>query len=245
MIQRNVIAFAARGADAFFGEPAFDPADLLRTAPDGTGIISLLEVPGVQHALRAHTPEDAKALKATVSTYPKSPYDLAEVLQQLGTGEAVVTVMSEKGAPTPVAWTRLRAPQASMEPLPEMTMQAAVLVSPLQAKYGEPVDAHSAAEMLEERATDHAEAEAEAERQAVAAAEAAAEAKAAEKAADAEAKQAEREAAAAERAREREDARKERGRNAAVKKTADRVGSVITSDARTVVNQLLRSIFKK
>ena len=63
----------------------------------------------VQHALRAFTPDDAKSLRATVGTYPKSGYDLERVLQELGTGEAIVTVMSEKGAPTPVAWTRLRA----------------------------------------------------------------------------------------------------------------------------------------
>ncbi|MGD9607316.1 MAG: helicase HerA-like domain-containing protein, partial [Leucobacter sp.] len=336
VIQRNVIAFASQGADAFFGEPAFEPMDLLRTAPDGTGVISLLEVPGVQdrpalfstflmyllselfetlpevgdqdkpklvfffdeahllfadaskaflqqitqtvrlirskgvgvffvtqtpkdvpgdvlaqlgsrvqHALRAHTPDDAKALKATVSTYPKSGYDLSQVLQGLGTGEAIVTVMGEKGAPTPVAWTRLRAPQGLMDPIPDMTMQAAVLVSPLQAKYGQATDAHSASEMLEERAEAAAAAEAEAEKERQAAVEAEKEAKEAEKAAAAEAKKAEREAAAAEKKKEQEDARKERERNAAVKKTADRVGSVVTSGARTVVNQLLRNLFKK
>ncbi len=63
----------------------------------------------VQHQLRAHTPNDAKALKQTVATYPSSDYDLAQVLQQLGIGEAVVTVMDPDGAPTPVAWTRMRA----------------------------------------------------------------------------------------------------------------------------------------
>ena len=69
----------------------------------------------VQHQLRAHTPNDAKALKATVATYPKSGYDLAETLQSLGIGEAIVTVLNPNGAPTPVAWTRMRAPQASMD----------------------------------------------------------------------------------------------------------------------------------
>ena len=64
----------------------------------------------VQHQLRAFTPDDAKALRATVSTFPHSGYDLDEVLTGLGIGEAVVTVMNEKGAPSPVAWTRLRAP---------------------------------------------------------------------------------------------------------------------------------------
>ena len=48
----------------------------------------------VQHALRAHTPNDAKALKQTVNTYPTSEYDLAQLLQNLGIGEAVVTVMN-------------------------------------------------------------------------------------------------------------------------------------------------------
>ena len=95
----------------------------------------------VQHQLRAHTPDDAKALKATVSTYPISDYDLAEVLTTLGTGEAIVTVMNEKGAPSPVAWTRLRAPQGSMEPTPDAQIAAAVAASPLLAKYQSAVGA--------------------------------------------------------------------------------------------------------
>ena len=61
----------------------------------------------VQHALRAFTPRDAKALKAAVTTYPKTDdYDLEEDLTQLGIGEAMVTILSERGAPTPVVWTR-------------------------------------------------------------------------------------------------------------------------------------------
>ena len=102
----------------------------------------------VQHALRAFTPDDAKALKATVGTYPRSGYDLERVLQELGTGEAIVTVMSEKGAPTPVAWTRLRAPQGLMEPTPAPQMAAAVKASPMLAKYGTAIDRESAREVL-------------------------------------------------------------------------------------------------
>ncbi|EYT54133.1 ATPase [Leucobacter sp. UCD-THU] len=340
VIQRSVIAFAAEGADVFFGEPAFDPADLLRTIVDGDGIergvVNLLEVPGVQdrpvlfstflmfllselfetlpevgdrdkpklvfffdeahllfadaskaflqqitqtvrlirskgvgvffvtqtpkdvpgdvlaqlgsrvqHALRAHTPDDAKALKATVSTYPSSGYDLADALQSLGTGEAVVTVLGEKGSPTPVAWTRLRAPQGSMDPAPAVTVQAAVLVSELQPKYGEAVDERSAAEMLEERATEAEAARAEEEARISAEKEAAAAAKEAEKAAAAAERKAEREAAAIQRKLEQEEARRERERAAAAKKTADRVGSVVTSGVRTVVNQVLRNLFKR
>src|SRR4051794_12237230 len=64
----------------------------------------------VQHALRAFTPDDAKALKATVTTFPKSElYDLESLLTQLGIGEAAVTILSESGVPTPVVHTKLRA----------------------------------------------------------------------------------------------------------------------------------------
>ncbi len=63
-------------------------------------------------------------------TYPRSGYDLERVLQELGTGEAIVTVMSEKGAPTPVAWTRLRAPQGLMSPTPDPQITAAVKAPP-------------------------------------------------------------------------------------------------------------------
>ena len=102
----------------------------------------------VQHALRAYTPDDAKALKAAVSTYPKSAYDLQELLTQLGTGEAVITVLSERGAPTPVAWTRMRAPQSLMGPSPDALMDQIVAASPGTARYAAAVDRESAYEML-------------------------------------------------------------------------------------------------
>ena len=103
----------------------------------------------VQHQLRAHTPNDAKALKQTVNTYPTSDYpDLGEVITSLGIGEAIVTVMNEKGAPTPVAWTRLRAPQSLMAAADPAAMEAAVKSSPLFTKYAEPVDRESAYELL-------------------------------------------------------------------------------------------------
>ena len=105
----------------------------------------------VQHALRAFTPDDAKALKATVSTFPASGYDLAKLLTELGIGEAVVTVLSERGAPTPVAWTRLRPPQSLMGPLDPATISAAATASPLQARYGAVIDRDSAYEALAAR----------------------------------------------------------------------------------------------
>jgi DNA helicase HerA-like ATPase len=103
----------------------------------------------IQHQLRAHTPNDAKALKATVSTYPNSAYaDLGQVITTLGIGEAIVTVMDERGAPTPVAWTRLRAPESLMGPSTPEAMAAVVAKSPLSAKYGQVVDRESAREIL-------------------------------------------------------------------------------------------------
>ncbi|MGO3650489.1 helicase HerA-like domain-containing protein, partial [Agrococcus casei] len=116
----------------------------------------------IQHQLRAHTPDSAKALRQTVRTYPNSDYDLEEVLTQLGIGEAIVTVMNAKGAPTPVAWTRVRAPQGSMDPSPQATQDAVVQASSLDAKYRDAVDRESAFEMLQAR-IGAAEAAAEAE----------------------------------------------------------------------------------
>src|SRR6188768_1053066 len=103
----------------------------------------------IQHQLRAHTPNDAKALKQTVNTYPTSAYgDLGAVITGLGIGEAIVTVMNERGAPTPVAWTRLRAPESLMAPTDPAAMEATVAASPRHAKYATAVDRESAREML-------------------------------------------------------------------------------------------------
>src|SRR6476659_5090722 len=239
VILRELITFSAQGADVFFGLPEFDTASLLRTAADGRGMVTMLELPAVQdrpalfstflmwlladmyhdlpevgdlekpklvfffdeahllfndaskqfldaiqqtvrlirskgvgiffvtqspkdvpgdvlaqlgnrvqHALRAFTPDDAKALKAAVSTYPHSGYDLAELLTQLPTGEAVITVLSEKGAPTPVAWTRMRAPQSLMAPSDAALLTQIVAASPIAPKYVMAVERESASEML-------------------------------------------------------------------------------------------------
>jgi DNA helicase HerA-like ATPase len=106
----------------------------------------------VQHALRAFTPNDAAALQQAVRTYPRTTdYDLSAALQQLGTGEAVVTVLSEAGAPTPVAWVRMRPPRSLMAQLDAAEQQQAVGSSQLQAKYGQAVDRDSAYERLTAR----------------------------------------------------------------------------------------------
>jgi hypothetical protein len=258
VILRELIAFSDQGADAFFGEPEFDSAELLATAEDGRGLISLVELPDlqdrpaifstflmwlladlfhdlpeegdlerpklvfffdeahllfddaseafldqiaqtvrlirskgvgvffvtqrptdvpddvlaqlgsrVQHQLRAHTPNDAKALKQTVDTYPRSAYDdLGEVITGLGIGEAVITVMDERGAPTPVAWTLLRAPESRIGPADPAEMEATVQASPRHATYTTTVDRESAREILAARLEEgarKAEQEAQAE----------------------------------------------------------------------------------
>ncbi|MGV0624608.1 helicase HerA-like domain-containing protein [Mycolicibacter minnesotensis] len=106
----------------------------------------------IQHALRAFTPDDQKALSRTVRTYPKTKvYDLESALTSLGIGEAIVTVLSERGAPTPVAWTRLRAPRSLMAAIGADAIDAAAKASPLQAEYGQTIDRESAYEMLSEK----------------------------------------------------------------------------------------------
>ena len=99
-------------------------------------------------------PQELQALRATVRTYPESAYDLQDVLTQLGIGEAIVTVMNERGAPTPVAWTRLRAPESLMDPSTPETFAAVLAASPLQAKYGTAVDRESADETLTKKTAD-------------------------------------------------------------------------------------------
>ncbi len=111
----------------------------------------------VQHALRAHTPNDDKALRATVRTYPKTEfYDLEETLTSLGTGEAVVTALDPKGRPTPVVATRLIPPAARMAPLTPEELKVELAQSDLLAEYGTAVDRESAHELLAKRIAETA-----------------------------------------------------------------------------------------
>jgi DNA helicase HerA-like ATPase len=103
----------------------------------------------IQHALRAFTPDDQKALSKSVRTFPKTQdYDLESALTSLGIGEAIVTVLSENGVPTPVAWTRMRAPRSLMDTIGPDAIAAAAAASPLQAEYGQSIDRDSAYERL-------------------------------------------------------------------------------------------------
>jgi DNA helicase HerA-like ATPase len=152
-VERTVRMIRSKGVGVFFVTQA--PTDLPGPVLGQLGS-------RVQHALRAFTPDDADALRKTVRTYPKSDfYDLEALLTSLGTGEAAVTVLSERGVPLPVVHARLRGPQASMEPVADVA--AAAQASPLWGRYGERVDRESAEELLAkrvEKAATDAEAEA-------------------------------------------------------------------------------------
>lgn len=103
----------------------------------------------IQHALRAFTAKDRKAIKATAENYPISDfYDTAEALTSLGIGEALVTALSEKGAPTPLAITMMRAPQSRMGVLDQGEIDSLISNSKLVAKYNEEIDNESAYEIL-------------------------------------------------------------------------------------------------
>lgn len=105
----------------------------------------------VQHALRAFTPDDDKALKAAARTFPKTPfYDVEETLTTLGIGEAFVTVLTPKGVPTMPFATRLIPPSSKMGPLPDLDQRVAT--SPQVKKYATAIDRDSAREMLAARA---------------------------------------------------------------------------------------------
>lgn len=241
VLLRQLIGLETGGGNEFFGEPMLDVADLLRTTPEGKGVVSCLELAAVQdkpelfstvlmwlvaelfeslpeigdqdkpkfvvfldeahllfkdatpafqdaivrtvrlirskgvgvffitqspkdipadvlgqlgtriqHALRAFTPEDEKALKAASRTYPKSGYyEIQSLLTSVGIGEAVVTLLTSKGVPTPVVHTKLVAPASKMGPAADVA--AAASASPLAAKYGTRIDSPSARELLAAR----------------------------------------------------------------------------------------------
>jgi uncharacterized protein len=148
-VEQTVKLIRSRGVGVFFCTQL--PTDVPNSVLSQLGA-------RIQHALRAFTPDDQKALTQTVRTYPKTGvYDLASALTSLGIGEAVVTVLSERGAPTPVAWTRLRSPRSLMAAIGDDAIGAAAKASDLQAKYGPTAESKGAFEILEAQAAPAAQ----------------------------------------------------------------------------------------
>ena len=116
-----------------------------------SGILAQLGLK-IQHALRAFTANDRQAIKQTADNYPTSDfYNTSEILTSLGIGEAFVTALNEKGIPTPLAATMLRAPMSRMDILTDNEIQEILSKSNLVKKYNEEVDRESAYEMLNKK----------------------------------------------------------------------------------------------
>ncbi|MEM6318860.1 MAG: helicase HerA-like domain-containing protein [Bacteroidota bacterium] len=114
----------------------------------------------IQHALRAFTAKDRKAIKLAAQNYPISEhYKVEKLLTELGIGEALVTVLNEKGIPTPLAHTMLRAPQSRMDVLTEMEISGILGKSKLVKKYNEEIDRKSAYEILSKKIEEYQAAE--------------------------------------------------------------------------------------
>ena len=131
----------------------------------------------VQHALRAYTPAEQKGLRAAAQSFRTNPaFDTAEAIQGLGVGEALVSTLDEKGAPTVVAQTKIRPPDSRLGPATDAERAAVMAASPVRGTYDTAINRESAEEVLKARRAQAARIEAETTS-------AAAEAKAAEKAA--------------------------------------------------------------
>lgn len=116
----------------------------------------------VQHALRAFTANDQKELKQAADTYRPNPaFDTAEAIREVGTGEAVTSMLMDKGVPGIVERTLIRPPSSQLGPITKAERAAVMAASPMSGKYDERLDRNSAAEMLAKRA-GNAAAEAEA-----------------------------------------------------------------------------------
>jgi len=143
-IEQVVRLVRSKGVGVFFvtQSPKDVPADVLAQLGNR-----------VQHALRAFTPDDEKALRATANTFPRTPYyDIEKTLTSLGIGEALVTVLGPRGTPTPVVATLLAPPRSLMGPIPPAEVTDRAARSPLHTAYATAIDRESAREVLQARA---------------------------------------------------------------------------------------------
>ena len=184
----------------------------------------------VQHALRAYTPAEQKAIRVAAQTFRPNPnFSTEQAITELGTGEALVSFLDAKGRPNIVERCTILPPQSMMGIIDDERRKSEIMADELYGKYDEPVDNESAYEILTEKNRKAAEEKAEA-----AAKEA--EAKEQEKAAK-EKEKADKEAAKAKEKAEKEKAQKR-------KKTANAIGKVASSAANTIGRQAGRSLYR-
>ncbi len=119
----------------------------------------------IQHALRAFTAADRKSIRQTADNYPETNfYKTEDLITELGTGEALVTILNEKGVPTPLVHCMMRAPQSRMDILTDAEIDAVINKSKIATKYNQVVDNVSAYEILTQKLEDAAK-KAETEKQ--------------------------------------------------------------------------------
>ena len=142
-IETIIKLIRSKGVGVFFATQ--NPTDI----PDA--VLSQLGMK-FQHALRAFTAKDRNAIKQTAENYPLTEYyEVDQVLTELGIGEAFITVLNEKGIPTPLAHTYMRAPASRMDILSQKEIDSLVKNAALVKKYNEEIDRESAYEILNEK----------------------------------------------------------------------------------------------
>ncbi|MBX9449412.1 MAG: DUF853 domain-containing protein [Taibaiella sp.] len=142
-LESTIKLIRSKGVGIFFctQNPQDVPADIL-------GQLGMK----VQHALRAFTANDRKNIQRTADNYPMSPYyQTDQLLTNIGIGEAVVTLLNEKGVPTPLVHTMMISPKSRMDILDQEEIDQIIGKSSLYPKYSQPIDKESAYEMLERR----------------------------------------------------------------------------------------------
>lgn len=107
----------------------------------------------IQHALRAYTPKDKKVIKAVAGTFRSNPkLNIEQVITELKTGEALVSVLNRDGSPTPVERVLIRPPESQMGPITQSEREEIIARSPFKDRYDEDIDRESAYEILKQRA---------------------------------------------------------------------------------------------
>jgi len=180
----------------------------------------------VQHALRAYTPNDQKALRSAARSFRVNPeFDTEEAIQALGVGEALVSVLDEDGVPTVVERANILPPRSSMKAADPVKLQATILACELKDKYSALQDRESAYEILQDEAEEKLQAELEEK---------------AQKEAEAKRKAEEKEAEARRKAEEKEKAAKKK----ATKKRMSAIEKTVNSTANTIGRELGKKIVR-
>ena len=200
----------------------------------------------IQHALHAYTPADQKGLKAAADSFRVNPeFSTIDVLQQLGTGEALVSFLQEDGTPSIVQQAKILPPQSLMGPISDAERDQEIKANFLYLQYSDSIDRDSAYEFFERQKIADAEAAQKAEEEKIAAKEAlAAEKQAAKEAAAAE-KAAEKERIAAEKAAQKEAEKAAKARKQAVSSVAKTAGGTIGREVGKTIGKSVGGSFGK